>query len=155
MNKKPGTKKNRRKTSSSIEDLIIKLRLDTPFGPLRIAYAKLYRRKSALNSLSFLKELYLLFEFKIKSILTDNGLEFTNIRGNQGSSIMDEFCLRNNIKHKLTRKRRPQTNGKVERFHRTVGEEFYNRNFYLSLEDMNKGLKSILNTIINLDLIWA
>lgn len=218
INKKAGAKMNRRRTSSSIEDLIVKLRLDTPFGPLRIAYelkrrgisisphgvynvlkrrnlnklptfkegrevvryekkkpfemvhldikyvgnikgqgrvfqftavddatriayAKLYRRKTALNSLSFLKEVTELSELRIQSILTDNGLEFTNIRGAPGSHIIDEFCLKNNIKHKLTRKRRPQTNGKVERFHRTVGEEFYNRNFYLTLDDMEKGLE--------------
>jgi len=29
------------------------------------------------------------------------------------------------IKHKLTRPKRPETNGKVERFHRTVDEELY------------------------------
>jgi len=38
INKKAGAKKNKRKTPSSIEELIVKLRLDTPFGPERIAY---------------------------------------------------------------------------------------------------------------------
>jgi hypothetical protein len=38
MNRKSEAKKNRRRTSPLIEDLIIKLRLDTPFGPLRISY---------------------------------------------------------------------------------------------------------------------
>jgi hypothetical protein len=38
INKKTGAEKSKRKTSSSIEELIVKLRLDTPFGPERIAY---------------------------------------------------------------------------------------------------------------------
>lgn len=202
INKKAGAKTNRRRTFPLNEDLIVKLRLDTPFGPVRIAYelkrrnlnklpafkeeketiryekkkpfkmeyvdakyvgnlkgqgrvqqstpvddatrityAKLYRRKTALNGLSFLKKVIELSPFRIQSILTDNGLEFTNIRGAPNSHIIDEFCLKNNIKHKLTRKRRPQTNGKVERFYRTVGEESYSRNFYFTLEDMEKGLE--------------
>ena len=97
----------------------------TPFGPLRIAYAKLYRRKTLANSLSFLKELYKFFDCRIKSILTDNGLEFTNIRGAPGSHILDEFCLKNSGKQNSQEKEGKRMNGKVERFHRTVGEEFY------------------------------
>jgi len=38
INKRAGTKKNGRRTSSSVEDLIVKMRLDAPFCPLRIAY---------------------------------------------------------------------------------------------------------------------
>lgn len=38
INKKAGAKKNKRKKTSSIEELIVKLRLDTPFGPERITY---------------------------------------------------------------------------------------------------------------------
>jgi len=92
---------------------------------LRIAYAKLYRRKTLVNSLSFLKELYKFFDCRIKSILTDNGLEFTNIRGAPGSHILDGFCLKNSGKQNSQGKEGKRMNGKVERFHRTVGEEFY------------------------------
>ncbi len=38
INKKAGAKKKERKEPSSIEDLIVELSLDTPFGPERIAY---------------------------------------------------------------------------------------------------------------------
>jgi len=48
INKKAGAKKNRRRTPSSIEDLIVKLRFDTPFGPLRIAY-ELKRRGISIS----------------------------------------------------------------------------------------------------------
>ncbi|NLI55756.1 DDE-type integrase/transposase/recombinase [bacterium] len=107
----------------------------------RVVYVELYRKKTASNSLSFLEHAMEISKGRIQSILTDNGLEFTNIRGAPDSHNIDKFCLKNHIKHKLTRKRRPQTNGKVERFHRTVGEEFYNRNFYLSLQELGEGLK--------------
>ncbi|HXK70883.1 MAG TPA: integrase core domain-containing protein [Caldisericia bacterium] len=75
----------------------------------------------------------------------NNGSEITNIRGAPNSHIIDKFYLKNYIKHKLTKKRRPQTNGKVKRFHRTVGEEFYKRNFYFSLEEMEEGLKKYVD----------
>jgi len=92
---------------------------------LRIVYAKLYRRKTLANSLSFLKELYKFFDCRIQSILTDNGLEFTNIRGVPGSHILDEFCLKNGGSINSQGKEGKRMNDKVERFHRTVGEGFY------------------------------
>ena len=38
INKRAGAKKNGRRTSFSIENLIVKMRLDTLFGPLKIAH---------------------------------------------------------------------------------------------------------------------
>ena len=114
-------------------------------------------RKTALNSLSFLKKITELLGLIIQSILTDNGLEFTNISGAPNSHTTNEFCLKNKIKHKLTRKINAKKNGKVERFHRTVGEEFYNRNFYLALEDMGDGLKKYVEYYnkFSLGRIWV
>jgi len=43
----------------------------------------------------------------------------------------------------------------VERFHRTVGEEFYSRNFYFTLEDMEKGLEKYVEYYNKNDLIWV
>ena len=44
----------------------------------RVVHSKLYRRKTADNALSFLKKVHLFSEFRVRSILTDNGLEFTS-----------------------------------------------------------------------------
>ncbi len=46
----------------------------------------------------------------------------------------------NDIEHRKTRVRRPQTNGFVERFNRTVLEEFFRQKFYESVEALQADL---------------
>jgi IS30 family transposase len=57
----------------------------------------------------------------IKSILSDNGKEF---KGKTHQHAVEKLISDMGIKHYYTRVRRPQTNGKVERLNRTIGEEF-------------------------------
>lgn len=60
-----------------------------------------------------------------KAILTDNGKVFTGRFGpGTGEVLFDRICRENGIKHILTAPRSPTTTGKVERFHRTLREEF-------------------------------
>jgi len=56
-------------------------------------------------------------------VLTDNGASYR-------SKLFAETL--GSIKHKRTRPYRPQTNGKVERFNRTLGEEWAYASAYLS-----------------------
>jgi transposase InsO family protein len=58
-------------------------------------------------------------------ILTDNGKVFTGRFGpGTGEVLFDRICRENGIKHLLTAPRSPTTTGKVERFHRTLRQEF-------------------------------
>src|SRR5436190_15029925 len=50
-----------------------------------------------------------------KEILSDRGTHFNN-------ALIDELCRRYQTKYRLTSSYRPQTNGMVERFNRTIGE---------------------------------
>jgi transposase InsO family protein len=50
-----------------------------------------------------------------KEILSDRGTSFVN-------QVIDELCKNFQTKHRLTSPYRPQTNGMVERFNRTLGE---------------------------------
>jgi hypothetical protein len=50
-----------------------------------------------------------------QEILSDRGTSFIN-------KIVDELCQKYQTKHRLTSAYRPQTNGMVERFNRTIGE---------------------------------
>lgn len=78
------------------------------------------------------------FPFKINMIQTDNGPEF------QRQFRIKCFLL--DIKHRYTRIRNPQENGRVERVHRTVDEEFYHRGIKpKSLHLLNKQLQEYLN----------
>ena len=75
------------------------------------------------------------FGYRVHTVLTDNGSEFTDRFGDArwrkrekatGKHAFDRVCADHGIKHKLTRPYRPQTNGKVERFNRRLGEALDN-----------------------------
>ena len=53
----------------------------------------------------------------MRAVLTDNGSAYR-------SRDFAAACLAAGVRHRRTRPRRPQTNGKVERFNRTLLEEW-------------------------------
>ncbi|MDQ4113637.1 MAG: IS481 family transposase, partial [Actinomycetota bacterium] len=61
----------------------------------------------------------------VERVLSDNGSCYR-------SFAWRDACADLNIKHKRTRPYRPQTNGKIERFHRTLGEGWAYARFYNS-----------------------
>jgi transposase InsO family protein len=70
----------------------------------------------------------------VEKVLTDNGREFCGTERHP----YELYLALNDITHKRTRVRSPQTNGFVERFHRTAKEEFFEvtlrETFYESVE---------------------
>lgn len=60
-----------------------------------------------------------------QEILTDNGKVFTGRFGHKDTEVLfDRICRENGIDHLLTAPRSPTTTGKIERFHRTLRQEF-------------------------------
>lgn len=58
-------------------------------------------------------------------ILTDNGKVFTGRFNRPPVEVLfDRVCRENGITHRLTQPRSPTTTGKVERFHRSLRDEF-------------------------------
>jgi hypothetical protein len=55
-------------------------------------------------------------------ILSDNGAEFAS-RNNPGEHPFEAMLIELGIKHRYTRPYRPQTNGKIERFWRTLDDD--------------------------------
>jgi transposase InsO family protein len=82
----------------------------------KIAYARVYPGHSSLYAFDFLMRLNLLVEGKIAAILSDNGSEFAR--------FFDEACRKLNIVHIYSRVKTPKDNPIVERFNRTLQEEF-------------------------------
>lgn len=80
----------------------------------------------------------------VMAVLTDNGKEFCGTE----SHPYELYLRLNDIEHRNTRVRRPQTNGFVERFHRTVADEFFTptflKNFYTSVEALQGDLDAWL-----------
>ena len=50
-----------------------------------------------------------------EELLSNRGLSFMN-------QVVDQLCAKFQVKHRLTSPYRPQTNGMIERFNRTLGE---------------------------------
>ena len=60
-----------------------------------------------------------------QEVLTDNGKVFTGRFGPRDVEVLfDRICRENGIDHLLTAPRSPTTTGKIERFHRTLRQEF-------------------------------
>lgn len=116
----------------------------------RWRYLKIYDDASNVSSTQFLEELMKIAPFRIRSIKTDNGSNFTNrYTGYLKSSDpmnprlhpLDILCQRYNIIHYLIDPGKPAQNGKVERSHRSDQEIFYERNIFKTLKDLKRKIK--------------
>ncbi len=65
-----------------------------------------------------------------EQILTDNGKVFTGRFGPPGPVRFDRICHDNGIRHLLTAPYSPTTTGKIERFHKTMRREFFDRHLF-------------------------
>ena len=93
------------------------------------------------NSVRFLKMLIKAFPFKIQTVQTDNGTEFTyKYISEEKVSPFDKALTKFGIKHKLIPPRTPWHNGKVERSHRNDQRYFYNWETFRSVEELNEKL---------------
>jgi transposase InsO family protein len=69
-----------------------------------------------------------------EEVLTDNGKVFTNGFGLTPTEVLfDRICRDNGIAHRLTAPGSPTTTGKIERFHRTLRDEFLRERMFTSL----------------------
>lgn len=118
----------------------------------RIRYLQIYEEKSTYTSYMFLQEVVKRFPFRIYTVRTDNGVEFTKrlISNKVNNKTIFEYGLEKfKIRHDLIKPYTPKHNGKVERSHRKDNERFYATHCFYSLEDANKQLKVYLNEYNN------
>lgn len=93
------------------------------------------------NTVAFLKMVIKAFPFKIQTIQTDNGTEFTyKYISETEDSPFDKALLELGIAHKLIPPRTPWHNGKVERSHRNDQRYFYDWETFRSIEEFNRKL---------------
>ena len=107
----------------------------------RIRFVYGFEEHTPENSVKFLRLLVKVFPFKIRTIQTDNGTEFTyKYISDTEECPFDQELRRLGIQHKLIPPRTPWHNGKVERSHRNDQRYFYDWETFRSLEDFNKKL---------------
>ena len=95
---------------------------------------------AALKSINLLSAEY---GVRFEAILTDNGAEVASPR-NQAGHPMERMLLELGITHRYTRPYRPQTNGKVERFWRTLNEDLLEGTTFESVEELKEELLEYL-----------
>ena len=84
----------------------------------RLAYSEVLQDETGRTAAAFWRRAQAFFEahgIVIERVLTDNGFCYRGILFNEALGT---------VKHRYCRPYRPQTNGKVERFHRTLLEEW-------------------------------
>ena len=92
----------------------------------RVAYAEIWSDEQASTAVGVLERAVAWFAERgvtVERVLSDNGSAYR-------SHAWRDFCARLGIRHKRTRPYRPQTNGKIERFHRTLGDGWAYARFY-------------------------
>ncbi len=84
--------------------------------PTRFAFAYIYKSSSSANARDFLEKLQTVAPFRITRIQTDNGHEF--------EKFFSQACSRQHLVHYFNYPRHPQSNSHLERFNRTIQEQF-------------------------------
>jgi transposase InsO family protein len=96
----------------------------------KVAFAKLYDRKTPLTAADLLNDRVLPFfdthDVRLCRVLTDRGTEYC---GNPERHEYELYLAVEDVDHTRTKTKSPQTNGIVERFHKTALDEFYRVTF--------------------------
>ena len=111
----------------------------------RIRFVYAFEEHTPENSVKFLRMLAKAFPFRIRTVQTDNGTEFTyKFISDTEESPFDKELRKMGIAHKLIPPRTPWHNGKVERSHRNDQRYFYDWKHFNNLEDLNAKLQKHL-----------
>lgn len=104
------------------------------------AFAYSYKNPSSLNTKDFFKKLESVVPFRIKRIQTDNGSEF--------EKFFREYIEKKKIIHFHNYPRCPKMNAFIERFNRTIQEEFINWKKQILAYDLDRFNHLLMNWLI-------
>jgi transposase InsO family protein len=107
----------------------------------RVAYAEVHDDETAATATAVLRRAVAWFADRgvtVERVLSDNGSAYR-------SHLWRETCTELGIKHSRTRPYRPQTNGKIERFHRTMSDGWGYAHCYQSESERRQALPAWLH----------
>ncbi|MBW6441100.1 integrase core domain-containing protein, partial [Patescibacteria group bacterium] len=98
----------------------------------RYSFALCYKKHNSLYARDFMTKLEQVFPYKIKTIQTDNGSEF--------HKYFMQYLEKRNITHYWNYKGQPYKQGHIEKFNRTIQEEFIDQNeiYFDEIEQFNE-----------------
>lgn len=94
----------------------------------KIAFARMYKNNSSYPARDFLLRLYFLLDGQIYYVQSDNGSEF--------AKYFEETCKQLGIQHYYSRPKTPKDHPEIERFNRTLEEEFLQKGNYIDEIDI-------------------
>jgi transposase InsO family protein len=107
----------------------------------RVAYAEIHDDEKAVTAVAVLQRTSAWFAERgvtVERVLSDNGSAYV-------SHLWRDSCADLGIEHKRTRPRRPQTNGKIERLHRTLADGWAYKKLYTSEDTRRAALPGWLH----------
>ena len=127
----------------------------------KFAFVQLHVKATTRVAGDFLRALIRAVPYRIHTILTDNGIQFTDPRS-PGSAVFaikrsiaageifrahafEYACAENDIEHRLTKPKHPWTNGQVERMNRTIKDATVKRFHYEAHEQLRSHLADFVN----------
>jgi transposase-like protein len=112
----------------------------------KFAYAELHAEANKMVAAQFLRKLIAAVPYKIHTVLTDNGIQFTNRKRDRYAfqHIFDRVCHESGIDHRLTKTNHPWTNGQVERMNRTLKDATVKKYYYQTHHHLKAHLHTFL-----------
>ena len=118
----------------------------------KFAFVQLVKKTGRTSASAFLMAVIEAVPYKIHTVLTDNGIQFTyppryadGPTARYMTHMFDMRCRENSIEHRLTKIKHPWTNGQVERMNRTIKDATVKRYHY----DSHSQLKTHLADFID------
>ena len=127
----------------------------------KFAFVQLHKKATTRVAGDFLRALIQAVPYRIHTVLTDNGIHFTDPRS-PGSAVFaikqaiaageifrahafEYACAENDIEHRLTKPKHPWTNGQVERMNRTIKDATVKRFHYEAHDQLRAHLADFVN----------
>ncbi len=118
----------------------------------KFAFVRLVKKTGRASASVFLEALIAAVPYKIHTVLTDNGIQFTfppryadGPTARYMTHMFDMRCQENDIEHRLTKIKHPWTNGQVERMNRTIKEATVQRYHYDRHDQLEAHLAEFIN----------
>ncbi len=105
----------------------------------RPAFAYCYNRANSANARDFFQKLKQVMPFNIRAVQTDNGSEF--------HKYFRDYLKEQNITHYWNYPGRPYRQGHIEKFNRTIQEEFIDQH-EMYLDDINEFNKKMIDWLL-------
>jgi transposase InsO family protein len=112
----------------------------------KLAFTELHAKATTRIAADFLRALIKAVPYKVHTVLTDNGIHFTDPKGETWTPVeirqmiarnelfrahaFEYACALADIDHRLTKPKHPWTNGQVERMNRTIKDATVRRFHY-------------------------